>query len=349
MRAASTDGDVLTTAEAWLRAGQDVAIATVVETWGSAPRAVGSHLVIDGEGNFEGSISGGCVEGAVVTEALDLIGRRTAKLVEYGVADETAWQVGLSCGGRIKVHVAQIGGHRPMDLTTLSSLNAERNARRAALTVTNLATGAVEMFREADRRRPGVLAAIVAEGFRTGVSGFAAGPAGEPLFLSVYLPPPRLVLIGAVHISQALAPMARLAGFDVTVIDPRTAFATPARFPQVRLLAEWPDQALGRESLDRFTAVAVLAHDPKIDDGALAAALRANCFYVGALGSRKTHGKRLDRLKAIGFDDGALALIHAPIGVPISARSPAEIAVSILAEVIAALRSRAVVAAEAAA
>jgi xanthine dehydrogenase accessory factor len=169
------------------------------------------------------------------------------------------------------------------------------------------------------------------------------------LFVSVYLPPPRLVVIGAVHISQGLAPMARLVGFDVTIIDPRTAFATPARFPEVSLLAEWPDEVFRRRPLDPFTALAALTHDPKIDDGALAAALRTNCFYVGALGSRKTHGKRLDRLRAMGFGSSELDRIHAPIGVPIGARSPAEIAVSILAEVIAGLRARATLAVEAAA
>jgi xanthine dehydrogenase accessory factor len=159
-------------------------------------------------------------------------------------------------------------------------------------------------------------------------------------FLTVQLPPPRMVVIGAVHISQAMAPMARIAGFDMTVVDPRTAFATPERFPDVPVLAEWPDVAIPKIGLDAFTGLAALTHDPKIDDGALAAALKAGCFYVGALGSRKTHGKRLERLRSLGIDDVALATIRAPIGVAIGAQSPAEIAVAILAEVIGALRSR---------
>jgi xanthine dehydrogenase accessory factor len=165
----------------------------------------------------------------------------------------------------------------------------------------------------------------------------------------VQLPPPRLVVIGAVHISQALAPIARVAGFDMSIIDPRTAFATAERFPDVPLLAEWPDTALPKVSLDPFTALAALTHDPKIDDEPIAAALRAGCFYVGALGSRKTHSKRLDRLRGLGLDDVTLSRIHAPIGIAIGAQSPAEIAVAILAQVIGALRSRGKQAQEAAA
>jgi xanthine dehydrogenase accessory factor len=340
MRPVAPDGDALTTAESWLRAGRNVAIATVMETWGSAPRPVGSHLVIDGAGNFEGSVSGGCVEGAVIREALDLMGRSSGRLVEYGVADEKAWQVGLSCGGRIKVHVAEVGGKAAMDLATLARLNAEREARRRAATITDLATGEVRLFTEADVGNA-QLDGTVARAFQTGTSGFVPGPAGEPLFLSVYLPPPRLVLIGAVHISQALAPMAHIAGFDVTIIDPRTAFATPERFGDVKVKAEWPDKAILSDPLDQFTAVAALTHDPKIDDDALVAGLRAGCFYVGALGSRKTHAKRVARLRAAGLVDETIARIHAPIGLAISAQSPGEIAVAVLAEVIAALRGKA--------
>jgi xanthine dehydrogenase accessory factor len=169
------------------------------------------------------------------------------------------------------------------------------------------------------------------------------------VFLTVHLPPPRLVVIGAVHISQALAPMAKLTGFDLTIVDPRTAFATPERFAGVPLLAEWPDDALPGLDLDPFTGLVALTHDPKIDDGAIVAGLRAGCFYVGALGSRKTHGRRLERLREAGVDEASLARIRAPIGIAIGAQSPAEIAVAILAEVIAALRSRGVAANEAAA
>lgn len=226
-----------------------------------------------------------------------------------------------------------------MKLDVLRRLNAARQARQATILVTDPATGEARLVVEAEGYAGDPIRDELAARFRSGVSGMVEAD-GRNLFLTVELPPPRLVLIGAVHISQALAPMARIAGFDVTIVDPRTAFATPERFPDVPLLAEWPVDAIPKIGFDEFTGVAALTHDPKIDDGALTAALAARCFYVGALGSRKTHARRLDRLRAAGASEAALAAIHAPIGVPIGAQSPAEIAVAILAEVIAALRSR---------
>lgn len=235
-----------------------------------------------------------------------------------------------------------------MKLDLLRRLNAARAARQAAILVTEPATGEARLVVEAEGYAGDPLAEVLAARFRSGASGSVEAD-GRGLFLTVELPPPRLVLIGAVHISQALAPMARIAGFDPTIIDPRTAFATPERFPDVRLLAEWPADAIPKIGFDAFTAVAALTHDPKIDDGALLAALSAGCFYVGALGSRKTHAKRLERLHEAGAGEAGLAAIHAPIGVNIGAQSPAEIAVAILAEVIGALRSRSARASEAAA
>ena len=227
-----------------------------------------------------------------------------------------------------------------MDIATLQKLNAARDAREAAILITDTTNGSVRLVREKDGYAGDPLADELGARFRSGQSGTVASGEGPSLFLTVQVPPPRLVVVGAVHISQALAPMARIAGYDMTIIDPRTAFATPERFPDVPLFAEWPDAAIPRIGLDAFTGVAALTHDPKIDDGALAAALGAGCFYVGALGSRKTHARRLDRLRALGIDDRALGRVHAPIGLPIGAQSPAEIAVSILAEVIGALRNR---------
>jgi xanthine dehydrogenase accessory factor len=231
-------------------------------------------------------------------------------------------------------------------LGVLERLNAARRSRLAAILVTDVESGAVRLVVERDGYDADSLREELASRFASGASGLAVD---GRVFLTVHLPPPRLVVIGAVHISQALAPMAKLAGFDLTIVDPRTAFATPERFAGVPLLAEWPDDALPRLELDPFTGLVALTHDPKIDDGAIVAALRASCFYVGALGSRKTHGRRLERLREAGVDEASLARIRAPIGVPIGAQSPAEIAVAILAEVIGALRSRGTSAAEAAA
>ncbi len=227
-----------------------------------------------------------------------------------------------------------------MDLALLERLNTARAAREAAILVTDMASGDVRLVVETDGYGGDPLAAELDKRFRSGASGTVLMADGSPVFLTVHLPPPRLVVIGAVHISQALAPMARIAGFDMVIVDPRQAFATPERFPHVAMVAEWPEVAIPRLALDAFTALAAVTHDPRIDDYALAAALKAGCFYVGALGSRKTHAKRLERLAALGFDNAALDRIHAPIGLAIGAQSPAEIAVSILAEVIAALRHR---------
>ena len=221
-----------------------------------------------------------------------------------------------------------------MKLNILRELNAARAERRGAVLVTDTETGAAHLVRAEDAGGD-PLAAEIEAGLRSGRSGMLED---GRTFLTVHVPPPRLVVIGAVHISQALAPIARIAGFDVTIIDPRTAFATPERFPDVPLLAEWPEEALKRAPLDPYTALAALTHDPKIDDGPIRAALSAGCFYVGALGSRKTHAKRLERLAAAGASAADLARIHAPIGLDIGAQSPAEIAVAVLAEVIANLR-----------
>jgi xanthine dehydrogenase accessory factor len=233
-----------------------------------------------------------------------------------------------------------------MKLEILQRLNSARQRRQAAILVTDTASGHGRLVVEAEGYGDDPQEDDLRKRFASGASGVAAD---GNVFLTVHLPPPRLVVIGAVHISQVLAPMARLAGFDMTIIDPRTAFATADRFSDVALIAEWPEDALPRIGLDPFTALAVLSHDPKIDDGALIAALRAGCFYIGALGSRKTHARRLERLRGLGFDDLSLARIHAPIGLAIGAQSPAEIAVSVLAEVIGALRSRGSAASEAAA
>ena len=224
-----------------------------------------------------------------------------------------------------------------MNLDVLHRLNEARRDRQAAILVTDIENGGVRLVVEKDGYSADPLSDDLTARFASGVSGLVAD---GTIFLTVQLPPPRLVVLGAVHISQALAPMAKIAGFDMTIVDPRTAFATPERFPDTTLLDQWPEDALPRIGLDAFTALAALTHDPKIDDAALMAALAADCFYIGALGSRKTHSRRLERLREAGASEEGLARIRAPIGVAIGAQSPAEIAVSILAEVVGSLRSR---------
>jgi len=223
-----------------------------------------------------------------------------------------------------------------MDLATLAALNAERAARRPTILVTELAGGGQRLVKAAEIAADPLAQALDRQ-LRMGKSGLVEQD-GASFFLTVQAPHPRIIVTGAVHISQAMAPMARLLDLDLVIIDPRTAFATPERFPDVTLLTEWPDEALKRLGLDGYTAFVALTHDPKVDDPGLEAALRSDCFYIGALGSRKTHGKRLERLKAAGFDEAATGRIHAPIGLDIGAVSPAEIALSILGEIVGALR-----------
>jgi xanthine dehydrogenase accessory factor len=223
-----------------------------------------------------------------------------------------------------------------MKLEILSALNAERAARRAAVVITDVASGAQRLVKAADVAKD-PLKDLLEKHLRSGKSGMEEAPHGR-VFLTVHVPAVRLVITGAVHISQALAPIAAMLGYDVTIVDPRTAFASPERFPDVKVIAEWPDTALPPLGVDRYTAFVALTHDPKIDDPALLHALKRDCFYIGALGSRKTHARRVERLKAEGLSDDVIARIHAPIGMGIGAVSPAEIAVAIMAQITASLR-----------
>jgi len=221
-------------------------------------------------------------------------------------------------------------------LDILKALNTERAARRAAIVVTNQDSGAQRLVTQ-DKVAADPLRDLLEAHLRSGKSGVEETPEGK-MFLTVHVPPTRLVIIGAVHISQALAPIGSLLGYDVTIVDPRTAFASVERFPGVKVIAEWPDTALPPLGVDRYTAFVALTHDPKVDDPALLHALERDCFYIGALGSRKTHGRRIDRLKQQGASDEKLARIHAPIGLPIGAISPPEIAVAIMGEITSRLR-----------
>ncbi|QUJ77450.1 XdhC family protein [Sulfitobacter albidus] len=308
---------------AWIRAGRRAALATVVETWGSAPRRTGAQMVVADDGAMEGSVSGGCVEGAVVLEALEALEEGACKLLEYGVSDGDAFAVGLACGGTIRVLVEPIGaGGMPQDM--LEELVAHRAARRAV---------AYEVRLDGSARR------LVTEGHAERFAKDRSGvEADGDTFVALHNPPLRLAIVGAVHIAQALVPMAQIAGFDAVVVDPREAFGAPARFPGARVLNDWPDAALAEVGLDARTALVLLTHDPKLDDPALLLALRSPAFYIGALGSKRTHAARVARMEEAGFDADTIARIHGPVGLDIGAASPPEIAVSILAQMIDRLR-----------
>jgi xanthine dehydrogenase accessory factor len=314
---------------AWARQGRGAALATVLETWGSAPRPTGAQLGIGADGELAGSVSGGCVEGAVVAEALDALADGRPRLLEFGVSDAEAFAVGLACGGRIRVLVEPVGVGQGPTPGFLAKLVAARAARRPIVAAVRPANWERRLVSGPDDP----LWEAAAPALAADRSGFAGD-----WFLGVHNPPLRLAVIGGVHIAQALVPMARLLGYDVGVIDPRDAFASEARFPETPIDHDWPDEALARFGLDSRTAVVTLTHDPKLDDPAIRAALAAPVFYLGCLGSPRTHAKRLDRLRAAGIDEAALARIHAPIGADIGAKSPAEIALAILAQLTERLR-----------
>jgi xanthine dehydrogenase accessory factor len=312
----------------WRRAGRGAALATVVETWGSAPRPVGSQLAISGDGEMAGSVSGGCVEGAVVTEALDALANGTSRLLTYGVSDDTAFAVGLACGGTIRVLVTPVGAH--LSEAMLADLVAAREERRPIALLTDLET----MSHRVSDGTGDPLADAILSRFRSDRSGIEE----EHVFIAVHNPPLRLIVVGAVHIAQPLVQMARGCGYDPILIDPRDAFGSASRFPGETILPDWPDAALAALEPDARTAVVTLTHDPKLDDPAIRAALDAPVFYLGCLGSSRTHAKRLERLRTAGVAETDIARIHAPVGLDIGAKSPAEIAVSIMAEITQVLR-----------
>ena len=305
----------------WHRAGRGAALATVVETWGSAPRRTGSQLVISGDGAIEGSVSGGCVEGAVIVEAIEALDDGKPRLLSFGVSDGDAFAVGLACGGTIRVLVEPVGTALPE--AVLAELVAAREARQAVAYVTDLESGGPHLSR-AHVHRLRMDRSGVEEDGRT--------------FVAVHNPPLRLLVVGAVHIAQGLVGMAQSCGYDPVIIDPRETFASPERFPGCEVMHDWPDDAVTGLCLDPRTALVLLTHDPKLDDPAIEAALRSGVFYIGALGSTRTHAKRLERLTERGFSPQDLERIHGPIGLDIGAANPAEIAVSIMAEMTQVLR-----------
>ena len=308
----------------WHQAGRRVWLATVIDTWGSAPRGVGSQMVVDAGGAMMGSVSGGCVEGAVVAEVMAGGG---ARILAYGVAGEDAFAVGLACGGAIRVLVEPVGtGESALSPERLAQLVAARAARLPVALVSDLATFARHLV--AQGADPAIDRAISAD-----KSGLEAQS-----FVAVHNPPLRLIVVGAVQIAQHLVPMARALGHHVTLIDPRSAFGNAARFPGEVLVEDWPDEALPRLGLDSRCALVTLTHDAKLDDPAIGYGLRAPVYYIGCLGSKRTHAKRLERLGALGFSAAELEKIHAPAGLDIGAKSPAEIALSIMAEITQVLR-----------
>ncbi|HTV20143.1 MAG TPA: XdhC/CoxI family protein [Polyangiaceae bacterium] len=335
---------VFATASDWLGEGERVAWATVVGTWSSSPRPLGSQMAIAESGRFAGSVSGGCVESAVLVAAGEVFAGGPARVLRYGVSTEQAWEVGLPCGGTIEVHLGEAS--RPL----VERLVEARARRQSVARVIDLVSGNEEMLEpgragaswggsRAGDAGPAELARAVEQALHREQSQLIE-LAGRRLFVHVVAAPLRLVVVGAVHLTQALAELAMLSGIDVTVVDPRTAFASAERFPGVTLSHEWPDAALEGLRLDRRSAVVVLSHDAKLDEPALQVALRNECFYIGALGSQRTQAARRARLGESGFGEDVLRRIHGPVGLDIGALTTPEIAISIMAELIRAWRQR---------
>ena len=343
--------ELLPVIDRWREEQKGVALATVVRIYGSAPLPLGAKMAVSAAGEMTGSVSGGCVEGAVVQEALACLAAGQPKLLTYGIADELAQSVGLACGGVIEVFVTPVTADASPYLHFEQAVRAGRLA--ALATVLTGPTVGAQFLLLPDGERAGALGdpgldAAVSERapalFATLQSerltvATAAGPV--ELFIDVPPPPPRLWIVGAVHIAAALVTFAKALGFRTIVIDPRTAFATPARFSHAdELIVRWPQEVLTAANLDAAACVVVLTHDAKIDNPALAAALQSPARYIGALGARKTHAARIAALHELGLDAAQLARIHAPIGLDIGARRPEEIALAIMAEIVAAVNGR---------
>ncbi|MDC3116328.1 XdhC family protein [Alphaproteobacteria bacterium] len=303
--------DILTPMSVWLKEKRKVALATVISTWGSAPRPVGGQMAIDSNGEIIGSVSGGCIEGAVINEGINSINDGKLRIKDYGISNDMAWEVGLACGGELKILIQPLNLEDEMIYSIVENIKN----RKPTKLIINCFTGSRHIDNSIINQR-------------------STYDKIKKEFIHVINPKPRLFIVGAVHIAQALVSLAKTADFEIILIDPRDHFATEDRFPNCKIINEWPDTALSNFNLDEATHLVTLTHDPKIDDPALIYALKKEIGYIGSLGSKKTHNKRCERLIDMGFGQSDLTKIHGPIGLNIKAKTPAEIAISIIAEII---------------
>ncbi len=339
--------DILSDVERWQREGESIALATVVQTWGSSPRKVGSQMALTAGGKITGSVSGGCVENAVFEAGVESLKTKRPQLLHFGVADETAWEVGLACGGSIDIFV------NLLDSNFFQALHTIIKEETPAVHVTVIRGSDEILGCELLISEDGIIAGSPGNEWRSavlkpgkeallqGVSRRAVLSESLEVFLDVMLPPPTLVIVGGVHIAIALVSLAKTLGYRTILVDPRKAWGNEERFPNVdELIQLWIPDAFGKIKLTRSTAIAMLTHDPKLDDPALRIALPSPAFYVGALGSKSTHAKRRTRLLNDGMTESQLSRLHAPIGLDIGAQTPEEIALSIMSEVVEAHRKQ---------
>ncbi len=305
MQVSDLDIDIVNTAHTWDKEKRDFSLAIVIKTWGSSPRQIGSMMLIREDGHVVGSVSGGCVEGAVIIGAKDILACSSAEILEFGVADQDAWSVGLSCGGKISVFICPRKKIQASLFERLYLANVNRDHFQIQC---DFCCGEISERHDLS--------------------------SNENCLSLILKPKPRLFIVGAVHITQYLVPMARSAGFEIVLIDPRSQFATSERFPETDIINDWPDEALKKYILNENDCLVTLTHDPKIDDSALIIALDSPLFSISCLGSRRTHSARKSRLQNKGIHEKQILRINGPAGLDINARNPAEIAVSILAELI---------------
>jgi xanthine dehydrogenase accessory factor len=328
--------DILNGIENWLQNGRRVALATVIETWGSAPRQAGAKMGVSDQTGMVGSVSGGCVETAVVQEALDSLSDQKPRVLKYGVSDDTAWEVGLACGGKISIYV------EPLDAAWWKKARegVKHNHSLTTITIISGAMAGQKLLVDSGE----VIYSTVQPEWTDKLVQAAAGCDSTShividdveVLIDVYRPAPRLIMIGGAHVAMALKTMAHLLGFRVILVDPRSAFATTERFPDVEVIShQYPDKFLPEIGLNADSYVAILTHDPKIDDPALKVALASAAPYIGVLSSKRTHEKRIERLTKAGIDPELMKRIRTPIGLEIGAQTPEEIALCIMAEIVA--------------
>ena len=325
------DEKILEEASLWIKANNKVALTTVIKTWGSSPRQVGSKMIVNENGNFSGSISGGCVESSVIDESLKLIkDNKLFKKIELKVSDENAWEVGLACGGEITIYLEQINQMKKQILELI--INKKKNKEEFAI-ITNISNGESCIFQ---KNKP------IDKNFEKHsdeINNYFNNKQNRiiektDIFIDVYLRPIKVIIVGAVHIAQYLADYAKNLNFEIIIIDPRGYFAAKKRFPNMNIVNKWPKEAFKEIETDSNTALIALTHDPKIDDPALKHALKNKFFYIGALGSKKTHENRCQRLKEAGFKEEEIGSIHGPIGIKLGGKSAPEIALSITAQLV---------------
>ena len=337
--------DILTDLIHWREEGRSIALATVIQTWGSSPRGVGSKMAVILDGKMTGSVSGGCVENAVIEAGIQSLKTNQPKLLHFGVADETAWEVGLACGGSLDVFI------QPLDMEIFQLLKSNLKDETPIVHVTvirgkdellgyeSLITENGFLTRSLGNELDISVLEIARDTFVHGKSHRVQIREDVEIFVDVILPPPVLVIVGGVHIAIALASLAKVVGYRTVMIDPRKAWGNEGRFPHVdQLIQAWPEEAFGQVNITGSTAITALTHDPKLDDPALKIALSSSAFYVGALGSKSTNAKRRERLLKDGMTGERLSRLHAPIGIDIGAQSPEEIALAVMSEVVNAYR-----------